>query len=256
MKKRLKRLLSNKGMSLVELVVAMFLTTVIMAIAFGLFVPVTNLMNTMKSNAHMDTVSATVDEYLRGTLQTATSLKFVVLGDDNSIDEDADGESIKGFLNSNVKVLAILDAGEGETACRVFDFGNIEIDEEFFMSEFPLYETLKKRLEEKDEAEYGVFNEPFYENTSCAVEFYKADGNRLQVASQCQRDTGKKDKDGKPVMDLVNQKHVLSFKLLNSKMTSFRGIVGEEGYGYYTNVNPEEQTSIEGHCYLILYTVP
>lgn len=230
MKKRLKRLLNNRGMSLVELIVAMFLTTVILAIAFGMLVPVKRLMNTVKSNAHMDAMCVTVDEYIRGTVQMANSLKFVVLEGNGIRTDDTDG--VVEFLSghSKVRAIAVLDTGAGETAYRIFDFGEISS-----------YDNIKKCLNEKDEKEYGVFNPPFYEGTSCAVEFYNAGGKRLQVASQCYRNG-----------EAINQKHVLSFDLLNGSVSGFSAI---NGTGEYTNVNIEEQDTIKGQCYLILYTL-
>lgn len=233
MKKRLKRLLNNKGMTLTELIVALFLTSVILAIAVGMLAPVKNLMNTVKSNAHMDTINSTVEEYIRGSVQNAKSLKFVVLNGNNTI-KDGDTDGVKGFFSGNkVRALAILDTGVDETSYRMFDFGEIPAEG---------YTWLVNRLNDKDQAEYGVFNEPFYEGTSCAVEFYSTSGSRLQIASQC-------FKNGK----MINQKHVLSFNLLNSNASGFSAM--NEGDGVQTNVDIEAQTEIEGHCYLILYTL-
>lgn len=233
MKKRLNRLLNNKGMTLTELVVAMFLTSVILTIAMGLLVPVKNLMNTLKSNAHMDTISSTVEEYIRGTLQTAKNLKFITLGDDNSV--DAHVSDITDFFNKNgskSRALAVLNVSDDDTPLyRIYDFE--------YVSD---YSTLKGLLNKYSANEYRVFNDAFYEGTSCAVEFYKAGSTRLQVASQCYRNG-----------ESINRKHVLSFNLLNGGSTGIASDI--DGEGVYTNVDIEAQTDIEGHCYLILYTL-
>lgn len=233
MKKLKTRLLNNKGLTLTELIVALFLTSIILAIAVGMLAPVKNLMNTMKGNAHMDTVSSTIGEYIRGNVQTAKSLKIVVLEDDNTIN-GGDTDGVKKFFSDNgkVKALAVLDTGVDEKSYRLFDFEEIPAGG---------YTDLVNMLNAKDQDLYAVFHEPFYENTSCAVEFFNAGGDRLQVASQC-------FKNG----EMVNQKHVLSFNLLNSHVSGFTDI---SGTGTETKVDPDEQTVIVGHCYLILYTV-
>lgn len=229
--------MNNKGLTLTELIVAMFLTSVILAIAVGMLAPVKNLMNTLKGNAHMDAVSATVEEYIRGTVQAATSLKFVVLNDDNTVKADTK-EDVKKFFSDHKKVraIAILNDGSSEIKYRLYDFGQLDGDG---------YTVLEDRLKNKNQKEYAVFLEPFYEGTSCAVEFYNDGGSRLQVASQC-------FKNGKA----VNPKHALNFNLLNG------GQIGQDS-GIFTNINGEgtetdikdTNTVIKGRCYLILYTV-
>ena len=246
MKKRLKRLLNNKGLTLTELIVAMFLTSVILSIAVGMLAPVKNLMNTLKGNAHMDAVSATVEEYIRGTVQAATSLKFVVLNDDNTVKAETKDDVKKFFTDhKKVRAIAILNDGLSEIKYRLYDFGQLEGDG---------YTVLEDRLKNKNQKEYAVFLEPFYEGTSCAVEFYNDGGSRLQVASQCQRDPGTLDADGNHIMKIANQKHMLSFNLLNG------GQIGQDS-GIYTDIKGDgtktnlSDAEIKGRCYLILYTV-
>ena len=236
MKKRLTRLLSTKGMTLVELIVAMFLTSVILAIALGMLVSVKNLTNTVNSNAHMDTISSTVGEYIRGTVQTATSLKF--FKSENKISNFSEfKDDITSFLsNTDSKAIAVLNIGTDKTPMyRIYEFNKI-LSFDDLKYNIDLAQTEPNKLEK----EFGVFREAFYENTSCAVELYQTDGNRLQVASQCFRD----DK-------AINQKHALSFRMLNYKLTSYEGI---DGNGVETELDYTEQ--LTGHCYLILYIAP
>lgn len=244
MKKLMKRLLNNKGLTLTELIVALFLTTVILAIALGMLAPVKNLMNTLKSNSHMDTVNSTVDEYLRGTLQSAKSLKFFQLDDLNQI-SDADRDSVKQFCtpSNKARAIAVLNVNPDTSEppiYRLFDLGDAGQD-------FTKLNNLMTKAQSgvltdvQAMKEYAVFNDPFYgDNISCAVEFYNSGGKRLQVASQCFRNG-----------EIINQKHVLSFNLLNTRVDGFSDITGT---GEYTDVDPEAQTEINGHCYLILYT--
>ena len=249
MKNRLKRLLNNKGLTLTELIIVMFLTSVILAIALGLLVPVKNLMNGMKSNAHMDTINSTVNEYFRGTVQTATALTFIRLDADNTIKEE-DRDTVKKFFEAHpgkVKAIAVLDVEADNEDIpvpiyRIFDFEAV-----------PGNTELINLLYEKNEAEYGLFFDTFYEKASCAVEFYSGSTNGLQIASQCWKVNGDS-------LEFINQKHVLNFKLLNSALPSgFEGVSGddesEETDAFVgSDTSTEEDASIEGHCYLILYT--
>lgn len=239
MEKRLKRLLANKGMTLVELIVAMFLTTVILAIALGMLVSTKNLMNTMKSNAHMDTISSTVDEYIRGTLQTARSLQIFKLeksDNDFSVFEEDITKLVPEDGSNEVNALAILNTGTDDDppVYRIYDLGKINSFSEI-ISDIDLTKTKPNRPED----DFRVFYEAFYEDTSCAVEFYKSD-KIIQVASQCH-------KNG----EAINQKHTLSFNLLNGAVTEFKAV---DGTNEKTSLNYTEQ--LTGHCYLILYTLP
>lgn len=240
MKKLLKRLLSNKGMTLVELIVVLFVSSVILAIAGGLVAPVKELMKSLKSNAHMDTVCVTANEYIRGTVQAATSLHFFGL-DDGDNDFSAHQTEIMSFISSaekDVKALAVLNVSGDPDApvYRIFDFGKIAS-----------YTELEGLAAAPNEDEYGVFRKEFYEDASCAVEFYQnSSAGWLQVACQSKRYTNDPDE---PLISM-NQKHVLNFKLLNSGVAGITVSVG--GNGTETNLDPTDE--LDGHCYLILYT--
>lgn len=241
MKKLLKRLLNNKGLTLTELIVALFLTSVILAIAVGMLAPVRNLMNTMKSNAHMDTISSTVDEYVRGTLQSATNVMFVTLNSGNDFQNDTDKSAVNQFFTDKagdkIQALAVVNVGTDTVPVyRILDFEKVST-----------FAELQTRLSTKTSyADYSIFNEPFYggDNVSCAVELYNS-GSWLQVASQC-----KKENNGK--MEIANQKHVLNFKLLNGTLADVSGA----GNKTDADLNEEDaEIEIAGHCYLILYTL-
>lgn len=249
MKKMLKRLINNKGTTLTELIVVLFISSVILAIAMGMLAPVRNLMNTMKSNAHMDTVCATGNEYIRATVQTAKTLSFVRLGDNNAISAENEEKLKKAVGDSGkAKVLALLDvnAGTGEPAMyRLFDFSDgITYNQ---LKSYTYTTTDYKALIK----EYGVFRDPFYENTSYAMEFYNSTKGWLQIASQCYRNG-----------EAVNQKHILNFKLLNSLLTNnnMGGVQGSgaviEGSGADDMIDIDANTTptIEGHAYIIVYS--
>lgn len=89
MKKFYKRILNKKGVTLVELIVVLLVSSILLGIAIGMLKPVTNLLNSIKSNAHMDTLSDTVNEYIRGSLDKAVDAKILVYPDVLS-EEDSD----------------------------------------------------------------------------------------------------------------------------------------------------------------------
>ena len=233
MKKLLKRLLNNKGLTLVELIVVMFLTSVILAIAMGLLVPVKNLMNSLKSNAHMDTVCATANEYIRGTLQTAEKVSLYKLGDGNAIVDSP-------VIDTDSNVIAILDinAGTGNPPVyRIFDFGNVQTSAE-------LTSRISNAGDKNAQKEYCAFFDAFYEGSSYAVELYN-DGKWIQLTSQCYRLT----KDPSNPTEAANQKHILNFKLLN-------GSISGSGADAEINVDPNVTPEIGGGSgYIIVYTL-
>lgn len=91
MKQRFKRLLKKKGLTLVEILVVLVVSTILIGIALGMLTPVKRLMNTLKSNAHMDALTDTVNEYIRGSLQNAEAVNIIMYPD--SINTDYWGNS-------------------------------------------------------------------------------------------------------------------------------------------------------------------
>ena len=69
--KRLTQLKGKKGTTLAEVLVAMFITSILMGIAFGMMSTQTKLTATIKSNAHMDSICDTVNEYVRSSIAAA-----------------------------------------------------------------------------------------------------------------------------------------------------------------------------------------
>lgn len=230
MKNQLTRLLNNKGLTLIELIVALFLTSVILAIAVGMLAPVKNLMNSLKSNAHMDTICATANEYIRGTLQTAEKVSLYRLGSNNAIVDTP-------AVSSDTNVIAVLDINaktNDPPVYRIFDFGKV-------ISASDLTSLVDKAGDKSVQEEYYVFFDAFYENTSLAVELYNNEGKILQLTSQCYKQTGS--------TEAVNQKHILNFKLLN-------GSASGEGVANEINIDPNVTPNIGGGSgYIITYTL-
>ena len=131
MKENIKRLHGKKGVTLVELIVVMAITAIIFGVAIAFLQPVTALMNSLKGNAHMDTMCDTVNEYIRSSLHTATSISVFTYPDSGtSIADDADAmddqyneykkKVDEGFT---IKALAVLRNDNDDY--RLYDFGNV-----------------------------------------------------------------------------------------------------------------------------------
>ncbi len=74
MKKRLKRLFNKKGITLVELLVVLVVSSILLTIAFNMLQVTNRLMTSIKSNANLDTTCDAANEYIRSSLQNAISI--------------------------------------------------------------------------------------------------------------------------------------------------------------------------------------
>lgn len=139
MKKRFKRLLGKKGLSLVEILVVLFVSSILLAIALGMLVPVKNLMNSIKGNAHQDSLCDTVNEYIRGTLQGAKKISIFTAPDSSITGFVSEGSSeklqdkiknqysdYKSTLASNESIHAIAVLKNYNDDYRIYDFGDVD----------------------------------------------------------------------------------------------------------------------------------
>lgn len=84
MKTRFKRILNKKGVTLVELLVVLIVSSILLGIALGMLTPVSRLLKSIKGNAHMDTLCDSVNEYIRSSLVKAEAVSILVYPDDQS----------------------------------------------------------------------------------------------------------------------------------------------------------------------------
>lgn len=127
MKNKFKRLLKKKGFTLAEIIVVLLVSSMLIAIAMGMLAPVRRLMNTLKANAHMDAACDTVNEYIRGTLQSATSVCIIPYSDLDTVKEQW-GEYTKKYTKADgymVKALGIMENYNGDF--RLYDFGDVSV---------------------------------------------------------------------------------------------------------------------------------
>lgn len=220
MKKRLKRLLNKKGLSLVEVLVVLFVSSILIGCAMGMLTPVNNLMNSLKGNAHLDTMCDTANEYIRGKLQNAASITiktYTIGGSTTAIENQVDAYKNKTAVDYEfkVKALAVLKNPNGDF--RLYDFDEV--------TKATIGGLVSGTVSSSTNSDnnYGVFNEPFYENTSYIMTFTNkaaanvtdADGNVIgqttdwiKIASQSHKT------NASGTLEPANQPKTLAFKTL------------------------------------------
>lgn len=130
MKKSFKNLLNKKGLTLVEIIVVLLVSSILIGIAMGMLTPVKRLLNTLKGNAHMDAACDTVNEYIRGSLQSATSVCIIPYSSLNNEAVEAVkkqwGDYTKKYTKDKgyiVKALGVMENYNGDF--RLYDFGDV-----------------------------------------------------------------------------------------------------------------------------------
>ncbi|MBD5114214.1 MAG: prepilin-type N-terminal cleavage/methylation domain-containing protein [Ruminococcaceae bacterium] len=133
MKKRLKRILNKKGITLVEILVVLVVSSILLSCAMGMLTPVNNLLKSTKGNAFMDVMCDTANEYIRGSLQNANDISIFVYHDDGDTagtnteftDLGSQWQTYKDNLKKGdqIRAIGVLKNYPGEY--RVYDFGDV-----------------------------------------------------------------------------------------------------------------------------------
>lgn len=132
MKKRLKRILNKKGLTLVEILVVLIVSSILLGCAMGMLAPVKNLLNSTKSNANMDVMCDTANEYIRGSLQNAKDISIFVYHDDGDAGAEAEFNALvdqwTAYKNNlkkgdQIRAIGVLKNYPGDY--RLYDFGDV-----------------------------------------------------------------------------------------------------------------------------------
>ena len=131
-----KRILSKKGLTLVEILVVLIVASVLLLCATGMLALVNNLLNSVKGNAHMDSMCNTANEYIRGMVEKASKISIMpyphatetayALPSDPKI--DALNNQYNDYRNAlkageEIKAFAVMNNYPGDF--RLYDFGTI-----------------------------------------------------------------------------------------------------------------------------------
>lgn len=206
MKKLLKRLTSKKGVTLVELIVVLFISSVLLGAAMGMLGPVNALMKSIKGNAHLDSLCNTANEYIRASIEKASGITMTgyTAGSENEVSAKFTALSSKADVNfkSDIKVIAVLKNSNGKF--RLYDFGKVTDTA-----------TLEARLTNHTDRQYEVFSEGYYENNHYTVTINTPSGDPTaetitwaEIESKCFDGEG----------ELASQPKTLSFQTLQKNM--------------------------------------
>lgn len=202
MKQLLNRLKSKKGITLVELLVVLFVSSILLSIAMGMLTPINELMKSIKGNAHLDTLCNTANNYIQASVENASAITMVsyTAGSEDEVSAKftALSTSVDVNFKSNINVIAILKNSEGRF--RLYDFGKV-VDTG----------VLENHLTSHYDNTYEVFRNSYYENQDYAVTIKtptSPDGSSsigwAEIESTCFNPEG----------NLSNQPRTLSFQFL------------------------------------------
>lgn len=187
------------GMTLAEVLIALFVSSILIGCAIGMLPTVKRLMNSITINSHMDAMCDTANEYVRAVVQSSNAVTVRAIGvDDDGIsglveDYKSDGKHTTGTI-------VIRTNADGNL--RIYDMGNAPGSSvvSFVKAAAP---------SDAEEKMYALFNEAYYENTNFTLTF-KSTGGQGSIISQCiireDATTGEK---------IINQPRTLNFRLLN-----------------------------------------
>lgn len=170
MKKTVNLIRRKAGTSLAEVLVALLISSILMGIAFGMMSTFTRFAATIKTNAHMDAMCDTANEYMRSLLQSATaiSVKKIGINDADIVNQAA---AYSTAADSVSKAILIRKNTEGKL--RIYDMGKVNLST--FSS------AISGPISDND---YGLFREAFYEGTSFNVSVTSS-GGVVSITSQC-----------------------------------------------------------------------
>lgn len=127
MRNRIKLLLRKKGFTLVEMLVVLVVSSILLGIAMGMLRPVTSLLNTLKGNAHMDAVSNTGNEYIRGCMEKAVAVSVVPYSKLNDLKDSWKDFTTEYTKADGYSVRAIGVMGNYNGDFRIYDFGEVNV---------------------------------------------------------------------------------------------------------------------------------
>ncbi len=208
MKNKIRRLLSKKGLSLIEVIIALFISSILILCATGMLAPVNSLLNTTKTDAHLDAANNTLNEYIRRSVQASQYLAIVPI--DNT-DKLADKIiEYQGYVNTELqlKALAIIKKTDTENGVNIDRFRLYEFDSVNGTSDF---------TNPSDEIN-GVFNPDFYEKASYLASFENASPEDLGEGGSKTTDWLKINSVFVRNGDYVSQLRKLSFKVLGGNV--------------------------------------
>lgn len=246
MKKGIKRLIGKKGLTLVEILVVLVVSSILIGCAMGMFMPINNLLNATKADAHLDSACNTINEFIRASVQNARYLSVMPVGSVSSKLTDYQN-LVSADSTLKIKALAVLkssDANDPNQNYRLYSYDSVSNASDF---------------NNPSDQNNGVFLPAFYENSSYVFTFSAttdtvgdvSDPNSYTTASYIRLNSIFLKKDsatstGKP----TSQEKSLTFKILNGNVN-----FGGNTSGSYVNPSGYYDLNAYGDGIVILYVV-
>lgn len=205
----MKRLKKPKGFTLVEVIVAMAVTTIIIIAAANLFSSASRVITTLKSDANFDIACDATNVYVRNRLDALEKVSVCDINDSTAIaaaitacDDQADESGVTP-ANLDVRALAIKDG-------KLYDLGVVSSAGE-----------VSSRAGSND---YAVFDTNYYAGAKLSIKLSSTvagdegegeEGGGGDSVKWVQLSTQFLETDGDP----ANQPKTITFKFLNGSAT-------------------------------------
>lgn len=112
----MKRLKNKKGFTLVEVVVAMVITTIIIVAVANLFSPAMQIISSVRNDVNYDTACNAVNTYVRNSIDSSAQVKIVALSDASSAVSAMQADANYPASDYKLKALAVIGG-------KLYDFG-------------------------------------------------------------------------------------------------------------------------------------
>lgn len=195
----MKRLKNQKGFTLVEVVIAMAITSIVILAVANLFSSATGLITTLRADTNLDIACDATNTYVRNRLD-ALNDATVCVSDHVDISDTADDYSQDGY---DVFAIAVIDG-------KLYDFG--------LLPEVNTGSVLLSRMSAAQLPAYAVFNEAFYSGTRLNIRFTSAneevtleDGTMSNAVKWLRLESRFMAADSNP----ANQPKAITFRLFN-----------------------------------------
>lgn len=211
MKNILNRLRGKKGTTLAEVLIVLFISSILITIAMGLMRPVQELTKTVKGNAHMDSMCDTVNEYLRDVLQPARQVWVYKHTSTNKSDIKAKAAELKtncvDLAGRRTTVCAVIIKKDSSGKYRIYDYGTIYRKSTATPPNgIDNLSAFNSAIDGAASEDYNLFLPGYYENLSFELSICGSASN-VKISTQCH--IGDTD-------EYANQRRTINFSMVDS----------------------------------------
>lgn len=224
----MKKLLKKKAFTLVELIVAMAVMTILIAAAMAMFNPVSSIVKSLDEDTVTNEVTDTITNYISSKLKNASTYNIQGYTDEQLIaaaSEDDSAAKIASAMfadkedNETVYAMVLRSTSQGY---QLYDLGKMNSAVSF----------TTKATAMKNSDKYAVFNREYYNDSRYKFTFLTTSGNK---GTWCRMGVNTYDENG----ELKVSERVQMFKLLNMSLLNLTPSSGSNlaDYNYSNDLN-------------------